>query len=136
MKKSRLLFFLWVVFFWGCNNTTTDDDIGTYDAILEVNIIDSGGSPANGAQIQVVSHISDCNSRQGEGISHGVKTTNSEGEIRMQLQKPVSENIKCITLNIRPAANSGLQDTSIAVTTNITLKPSSPFEKERLEVTY
>lgn len=136
MKKLWVLFFVWSLFIWGCSNSTTNEDLATFKAIFEAKILDNGGDPVRGADVQIVSYAVDCNDKQGDGISHGVEKTNSEGEIKRKLLKLVQENIRCIMLNIRPDENSGLQDTTTTITTDLELKYSPPFERESLDFTY
>ena len=110
--------------------------LGTFDAVVEGTITNSGGNAVIGADILITSHLSECDNIQEDGISHGTSSTNSEGTFRKKIQKLTKETIRCLNLEIKPTQNSGLNDTTVSVSTVLELKNRPPLNEEKIDIAY
>ncbi|HEX6983315.1 MAG TPA: hypothetical protein VF181_11195 [Balneolaceae bacterium] len=131
MKYLNILFLINGIFFFGCNNTT-NEDLGSYNAIVEGQLLNSNNAPIEGAKVLIMSHASSCSE---EGISHGVATSDSEGKFKRQLISPTKDKVNCLTLSIKPSS-LGLNDTTVTFSTNLELKSAEPFDTRFVKITY
>ena len=135
MKHLSVLFILAIISIYSCQSTSKDD-IGTFDAVVTGEVQDANDNPVSGVQILIESYTSECSNLQDEAISHGVVSTDTNGEFQRQVQKPVKDTLRCLILEVSPESSSGLKDTTVTTQTTLNLRATSPFDVERIEVKY
>ena len=136
MKYLSLIIAVVSVIFVTCETNTNGGKLGSFDAIVEGTVTSSNGNAASGADVLITSHSVECSDTQEDGISHGVTSTDSEGKFRKKIQKPTKDLIRCLNIDINAGTYSGIEDTTVSISTVLELKNSSPLNKENINIAY